>query len=55
MGLEQMVTPEIGYVLSHAEWGKGCMTEVLQAVMTYLFSCGYSKISAPQQIIEMEE
>ena len=43
-------TPEIGYVLSHAEWGKGCMTEVLQAVITYLYSCGYSKISARHHV-----
>lgn len=43
-------TPEIGYVLSHAEWGKGCMTEVLQAVITYLFSCGYSEIIARHHV-----
>ncbi len=43
-------TPEIGYVLSYAEWGKGCMTEVLQAVIAYLFSCGYTKIAARHHV-----
>lgn len=37
---------ELGYCLSRQLWGKGIMTEAVQAVVSYLFDCGYTKITA---------
>lgn len=37
---------EIGYVLSHAHWGKSIMTEAAKAVIEELFRCGFERIGA---------
>lgn len=37
---------EIGYCLSRALWRRGIMPEALQAVMGYLFDCGFLRIAA---------
>lgn len=36
----------VGYVLSHEQWGKGMMTEALEAVIQYLFEHGFREVVA---------
>lgn len=43
-------TAEIGYVLAHAYWNKGYMTEALEAMITYLFDCGFDTVAARHHI-----
>lgn len=37
--------PEIGYCLSSKKWNKGYMTEACKALIDYLFSLGYKKVT----------
>ncbi len=46
VGENDVGVPEIGYVLAHEYWGKGLMTEAVQAVLDELFRCGFEKIGA---------
>lgn len=43
-------TAEIGYVLSHAYWGQGIMTECFHAVLEKLFHEGFMRIIARHHI-----
>ncbi|MCX7923107.1 MAG: GNAT family N-acetyltransferase [Clostridia bacterium] len=42
---------EIGYCISKKYWNKGITTEALLAVIDYLFSCGFMRISAYHDVL----
>ncbi|MEF2919340.1 MAG: GNAT family N-acetyltransferase [Acutalibacteraceae bacterium] len=46
VGIDSVGVPEIGYVLAYDYWGKGIMTEAVNAVIEELFKFGYKKICA---------
>ncbi len=46
VGVNSVGVPEIGYVLCYDYWGKGIMTEVVEAVIKELFRCGFDKVGA---------
>ena len=46
VGINRVGVPEIGYVLSYDFWGKGIMTEAVDAVVGELFKCGFDKLGA---------
>ena len=46
VGINSVGVPEIGYVLAYEYWGRGLMTEAVQAVLEELFRCGFEKIGA---------
>ena len=41
---------EVGYVLSHAYWNRGIMSECLKAVIDFLFQAGFEEISANHHV-----
>lgn len=43
-------TAEVGYVLSHAYWNQGIMSECLKAVIDVLFQAGFTEVSANHHI-----
>lgn len=42
--------PVIGYAMSRAHWGKGLMTEACSALLTQLFTMGYSEAYIDAQV-----
>lgn len=50
VGIDSAGTPELGYVLSRRCWGRGIMTEAVQAVIEELFQCGYEKLCARHSV-----
>lgn len=46
VGVDERGVPEVGYVLSHAYWGQGIMTETLRAVIGVLLEDGAPAVSA---------
>jgi ribosomal-protein-alanine N-acetyltransferase len=48
---EDLERAEIGYCISKKFWNKGITTEALTAVIDYLFSCGFMRISAYHDVL----
>lgn len=50
VGINSVGVPEIGYVLMYEHWGRGIMTEAVNAVIAELFRNGFDKIGACHNI-----
>lgn len=48
---EDLERAEIGYCISKKHWNKGITSEALSAVIDYLFSCGFMRISGFHDVL----